>query len=155
MHKETERDLELRSLLFSLCHGDFAAGDGSLGVSCNTTPPSVSVLAAHAHIHTPLSFTVNALGRLEKEKCLLHYGSYAYNLFSLALRWRIHGSNFFFLHESHFFHEQEKLTGKEISSPSPVFRGIVQWLPFSHSFSFAATQADDPPLMSITCLTFL
>lgn len=71
--KETKRDSELQSRLFSLCHGDFAVGDGSLGVSRNTTPTQRQCsCCTRAHIHTPLSFMVNALGRLEKEKCLLH-----------------------------------------------------------------------------------
>lgn len=52
--KETKRDSELQSRLFSLCHGDFAVGDGSLGVSRNTTPHPASVFLLHtrAHSHT-------------------------------------------------------------------------------------------------------
>lgn len=57
----------------SRCHGDFAAGDGSLDVLRNTalTQRQCSC-CTRAHIHTPQSFTVNAVDRLEKEKCLLH-----------------------------------------------------------------------------------
>lgn len=50
--KKEMRDRELRPLLLSFRHGDFAVGDDPLGVSRNALRPASSVFAAHAHIHT-------------------------------------------------------------------------------------------------------